>query len=440
MLLKIKISNFYSIRNEVEFSMEATSIREKKNFTFYPYNYDWNTKLLKSAVISGFNSAGKSNLLKAIAAIKYCVLYSAASADNLFEQSIIPFLLYKYDSDESMKPTLLEIEFYQDENKYRYGFEIIGGAIEQEWLFYTEPKLRENNLFVRIKNSIKFNRNWNKESEKMVETISKRPKENTLFLSSLAFLNVSPATSIVEWFKKIHIVDNIDINELSNYTAHQINDSNYRPIVNQLIKQAKLGFENVELKRPESYRKVEEKFSKDFISFMISNELIPNENYKVFTKHPVYNSKGKVVDTKMFELASQESNGTRKFFALIGLFLSAIVKRQILIIDELDTQFHVELYETLFKFFNTTSFNKMGAQLIFTTHNNHLLSGKKLRRDQFYIIKKNERGESEIERFHSKAKKTRTDVSMDKNYLDEDSNSFPNLDFNLFTGKLDFPE
>ena len=173
---------------------------------------------------------------------------------------------------------------------------------------------------------------------------------------------------------------------------------------------------------------------------MLNNELLPKNRYDVKTVHPTYDNTGKERGSIQFDLRKQESAGTRKFFGLIGLFLEAIANRRILLLDELDSQFHFALYETLVKFFNDPVVNTKGAQLLFTSHNTTILKGGKIRRDQLYSISKDEKGSSVLNRFHEKGSTLRTDASIEKEYEERTVKKGLNQSPNLFSGLLDFPE
>jgi AAA15 family ATPase/GTPase len=167
---------------------------------------------------------------------------------------------------------------------------------------------------------------------------------------------------------------------------------------------------------------------------------MPKAHYNVQTIHALYDNDGKEVGSIKFDLRRQESAGTKKFFGLIGLLLDAMLKVNILLFDELDAQFHFAMYETLVAFFNNPQINPKGAQLIFTSHNTTLLKKSKIRRDQLYTIVKNSKAESELRRMHEKGNTVRTDVSIEKEYTEGRLKAHPNIDFNLFTGILDFPD
>lgn len=435
MLINFSLSNFLSFGSPTSVSFLATPIKMGKENTFMPPSLDWDYRLCRSVGILGFNAAGKTNLLRAIGVMKYTVLYSGLSTVNLFETSVIPFLLKVNNTD----PTHFEVGFFLNNKKFRYGFKVFNGIVTQEWLFYAEPKVRENNLFHRERKAVVFNKKWNREADNSLDSLFKRVQDHTLFLSVLGVLNVQPAVDILKWFERIVVIESFDADRFIDFTVEKLNDAIFRHVFTRLLEEADMGFNTVfEQKITISEKK--NVVADDFINFMVNNELLPKNNYDVQTIHPVYTNEGIQKGTIQFDLRKQESAGTKKFFGLIGLFLEAITNKRILLFDELDSHFHFALYETLVVFFNTAEINPKGAQLLFTSHNTTLLKRGKLRRDQFYSIEKNTFGSSVLSRFHDKGNTLRSDASIEKEY--EERTSRKNFDKlpNLFTGLLDFPE
>ena len=218
-----------------------------------------------------------------------------------------------------------------------------------------------------------------------------------------------------------------------------LNDAIFRHVFTRLLEEADLGFSTV-FDQKISLAEKRNTVGGDFIDFMLNNELLPKNRYDVKTIHPVYDKNGKPKGSIQFDLRKQESAGTRKFFGLIGLFLEAINHKRILLLDELDSQFHFALYETLVKFFNSPTVNSTGAQLLFTSHNTTILRGGKIRRDQLYSIVKDDKGSSVLSRFHEKGSTLRTDASIEKEYEERTIKKGLNQLPNLFSGLLDFPE
>lgn len=435
MLVSFSIENFLSFGSSNTVSFLATPLKGGKTSTFIPPSLEWDYRLLRCVGVLGFNAAGKTNLLRGIAAMKYAVLYSGSSSGNLFSSTVAPFLLKK----ENGKPTQFEILFFLNNKKYRYGYKILNSIVTEEWLFYAEPKIRENNLFVRNKRSLTFNKNWNKEADNSLETLFKRVQDNTLFLSVLGVLNVQPAVDILKWFERIIVIESFDAERFIDFAIEKLNDDIFRNVFKRILNEADVGFNTVTEQKIAAIEK-SGTVGGDFVDFMLHNEILPKNKYNVHTVHTVFNAEGEVAGTIQFDLRKQESAGTKKFFGLIGLFLEAMTNRRILLFDELDSQFHFALYETLVRFFNDEKVNPKGAQLLFTSHNTTLLRGNKIRRDQLYSIEKSTLGESMLRRFHEKGNTLRTDASIEKEYQERTLKRKGSDDLTLFSGLLDFPE
>ncbi len=63
------------------------------------------------------------------------------------------------------------------------------------------------------------------------------------------------------------------------------------------------------------------------------------------------------------------------------------------------------------------SYNPHNAQLIFATHDTHILSSNILRSDQIYFIAKNDNGASELYSMLDLELNVRSDASFEKDYL-----------------------
>ena len=125
------------------------------------------------------------------------------------------------------------------------------------------------------------------------------------------------------------------------------------------------------------------------------------ESINVVTSHQKYNKEGKVVGQVNFDLEQNESEGTKKMFYFIPLFLRVLTSEEILIIDELDTRLHPSITHKLIELFNSKEHNKENAQLIFTTHDTNLLNrklfgGQLLRRNQIWFTEKDKEGATDL--------------------------------------------
>lgn len=93
-----------------------------------------------------------------------------------------------------------------------------------------------------------------------------------------------------------------------------------------------------------------------------------------------------------------------------------------LLIDEIDTSLHTQLVEFIIGLFNNSSH----AQLVYTTHNTHLLNTDFQRRDQVYFVNKREDGSSDLYSLFD-FKDFRDTLDMEKAYLQGRFNAIPYL-------------
>ena len=76
MILEIRLSNFFSIKDEVVLDMQAASIQTKKAKELEENTFVCgDERLLKTVAIYGANASGKSSLIKAILIITMRIRY-----------------------------------------------------------------------------------------------------------------------------------------------------------------------------------------------------------------------------------------------------------------------------------------------------------------------------------------------------------------------------
>lgn len=119
--------------------------------------------------------------------------------------------------------------------------------------------------------------------------------------------------------------------------------------------------------------------------FMPKNEETYATIYDVYTTH---HSKDKDFQVHF----DNESTGTKAFMFLALYILRNENAGKVLLIDEFDRSFHLELAEALLDVF---THEKQLNQFILTTHELSLMDHK-LRQDQIWFAEKNEYGETEL--------------------------------------------
>jgi uncharacterized protein len=127
-----------------------------------------------------------------------------------------------------------------------------------------------------------------------------------------------------------------------------------------------------------------------------------------------------------FEL-SEESTGTRTWFALIGPALTALTSGHVLLVDEIDANLHPRLSARLLELFQDPDTNPAGAQLIFTTHDTSLLNF--LNRDEVWLTEKGDSGATTLTALAEfGGDRVRRSLNLEKAYLQGRFGAVPEFD------------
>lgn len=406
MLVKFAVCNFLSFKENTSINLSATSLTEYRNENIFqsPIN---DLSLLKSLVVYGANSSGKSNLFRALSFMKWLILTSSKESTSGDEISVERF---KLSTETINKPSFFEIEFIVDNKKYRYGFEVDREKVYSEYLYY-QIKSKEYVLFDRKLQEIELGKKFNIDTQKLF-TIT---RENALFLSVCAQFNDTLSTLLTKEIRDIAFISGVNDLSPSEYTIKMLNDNKFNVMVNNLLRSAKLGFNEVKVEKVSTQEILSKSdIPKDLLKMILKKN---PENNIVSTKHYVYDENNEIESEEFFDLNSEESLGTRKFFALSGPIIEALTKGTVLIIDEFDSRLHPELCKAIIKLFNSSDNNPYNAQLIIASHNSTFINStnKLFRRDQIIIAGKDKYGMTRLESLFEK--KIRKDASFEKDYL-----------------------
>ena len=151
-------------------------------------------------------------------------------------------------------------------------------------------------------------------------------------------------------------------------------------------------------------------------------ELLEAFGNQKFSRMPVYTDRvDNIVGTINFSFEDRESSGTNKLFDLSGPIFETLYSGSVLVIDELDAKMHPLISQYIIELFNNPETNPKNAQLIFTTHDTHLLSQKILRRDQIWFTEKDSKEQTDlyslIDIVLPDGTKPRNDANYEKNYI-----------------------
>jgi AAA15 family ATPase/GTPase len=416
MLVEFSVNNYLSFKANNRLRMDAGTIKEHGQNVYHPY-FLKDLKLVKSAIIYGANASGKSNLLKAFRFMQELVLNSSKESQAAEEIRVEPFRLNKSKLEY---PTTFEVVFLGEKGRYRYGFTVTKREVLAEWLLFSDRK-KEDELFFRREKIFNFDKKLWSEPKNKIDILKDLTRQNSLFISVLAQFNIDIGTTISKWFANALVIFDTNTEELINHTATLLKKPVYRQKIHQIIAKSDLGFLSIDavVKETASRRN----YTESFVSMLLGVD----DSYQVKTAHKVFNDEKKQTDTELFDLMKNESLGSQKYVALIGVVLEALIERKILWIDELDSRFHEHLLKMIIGLFNSTENNPNGAQLICTCHNTILLK-KMLRRDQMIFAERDDVGATTINSLYIKEPSVRNDASFDKDYSMGKYGAIPKLD------------
>ncbi len=410
MLLEFTVENYRSIYEKKTLTLEADMALkeccESNRFEHNKYN------LLRTISIYGANSSGKSNIISAMQKMSTCVLSSIRLNDN-DELDFDPFLLIENNS----KPTMFEVIFLKGNYCYRYGFRYNLNRIIDEWLFRkTTPRSKEQIMFVRNKDGIYVDDSNFSEGVGYEE----KTNDNRLFMSLCQQLGGQISRDVINWFQSefnvISGLNNNDYNSFSKLLFHKKEESSKEAL--EFFKKLKLGFNKIitHVEEPVIPHNVPTE-----LRALFQKQLQGKKSIELDSVHNLYSNKGEIIGTINFSFEERESSGTNKLFDLSGPIFDTLYNGSVLVIDELDAKMHPLISQYIIELFNKSETNPHNAQLIFTTHDTHLLSQKILRRDQVWFTEKDAKEQTDlyslIDIVLPDGTKPRNDANYEKNYI-----------------------
>lgn len=401
MLLEVTVGNYRSFREDQTLSLVATKLRSRD-----PTVDDGarlalteDTHALASAAIYGANASGKSNFVRAMRFVLDFVRNSAREGQAGDDIDVEPFL---FDDTSAEDPSSFELVFQHEGAQYRYGFTVDRAQVHEEWLYRTRKK--EVLLFRRDAGRFELHAELRPFAD-----VSERTRANALFLSVAAQLDVPLATQILGWFRgRFRILYGLH-DVTAHFSARCIHERVFADQVAGLVRALDVGITDVEVERTVLSRA-------DLpagVPEAVADGIVGKTTYQVRSVHPVYDADRVVRSTTLpFE---EESEGTKKLFALAGPIVDTLATGKILVIDEFDARLHPAVSRRLVELFHDPRTNPHHAQLIIATHDTNLLTRTLFRRDQIWFVEKAKSGASSL--YSLASFKVRNDASFEADYF-----------------------
>ncbi|MCQ2148696.1 MAG: ATP-binding protein [Bacteroidales bacterium] len=379
MILELRLSNLFSLRDEMSLDLQAAKIQTQKGRSLEGNIFSvGGERLLKSIAVFGANASGKSNVIKAIRA---CI-EMIRSSHNYNEDTKFGFVPFKFDGYDQ-KPSSFYVRFLMDDIEYEYSFTMTQQEILTEQLYY----------YPNGRKSLVFSRDESKGPEKKdiyeFKLVLKRPMDvaantsrKTLFISRASQMDRDLAKQVFRFFCDEVVLD------------YHLPESNS---VEQMLNLQK-----------DQLLEVLSTADSDIVDIRMQGNAI-----KTYHRNN---------ETVPFDFETEESEGTKTLFRMMLSMIEIIRGGRLLIVDEIDTSLHTQLVEFIIGMFNASEH----AQLIYTTHNTHLLNTDFQRRDQVYFVNKREDGSSDLYSLFD-FKDFRDTFDMEKAYLQGRFDAIPYL-------------
>ena len=407
MVLEIRLSNFFSISQEVVLDLRAGNINTSKsrslNTNIFKYE---DLDVLKSIAIYGANASGKSNFIKAV---RFCIAMVYES-HNHNENSVFNFKPFKFGGYKN-KPSSFSIRFVYKEIEYKYSFSLNRNEILTESLYHY-PKGRKAKVFERDENA----GNNKKDKYSFGTSVIKRPydvaestSKKTLYISRASQMDREIPKKIFNFFHSQFIqrhssygISNANtlIEEFKGHLlkALQMADSDIIDFKHRVVKEKG--------KNLRANLETQEAFFED-------TEL---ESMEIKTYH-------KFALKIPFDFMTEESDGTKKLFFMMLTILDIVKNNKTLLVDEIEDSLHPKIVDYILKIFNTSP----KSQIIFSTHNTNLLDLNKFRKDQIWFVNKTNKGNSDLYSLYDYTD-FRDTMDLEKAYLQGRFDSIPIID------------
>lgn len=435
MIIGFSVSNFKSFNEAQQISFLASKITRHSNHVISARN----RRILRSGLIYGANASGKSNLIDAISFSRNIILRGVDNT-NLSRKH------FRISNENYNKPGVFEYRFITNDGEYSYGIVISYNKKEiiSEWLVKIE-KDKETNIFSRdiddsgvsivdtdfLVGDIEGKDKFNFYLDDFKENISESLKKKTILCDiaersnnkSSIFVEIK---SVFEWFKNIVIIF-----PGSKYSGldRELSNSKIRSFYSKVLSSFDTGIELVDSKQQEfdfdkllkgySQEEIQEikndissKLNESPITLKFDNQLIELKCGKdgniIFNKMLLNHGNSQ----DLFEY-SDESDGTKRLFDLIPIFLNQD-KYSVILIDEIDRSLHTKLTRKFLELFYLLS-KSNSCQLIATTHDSNLLDLDLLRQDEIWFVERQSNHSSII--YSLNKFKERYDKKVEKDYL-----------------------
>lgn len=410
MLIEFSVENFRSFRGRQTLSMVASSRLHKKENTF---NLELDGEdfpdLLKVVAIYGPNASGKSNLVAALDVVGKLTRRDAAKNDWL------PVTPFRFDPAMQASPSVFEVHFAVSGVRYEFHVAATSTRIFSEKLVIY-PKGKEMLLYEREfdgKADI-YTFGESLEGGSDLHSLWQKITGPTALFLSQAVANSS------DEFRQLKIpcawlrngLNAVEDSDLKNWTSASqglaSTSTKYAGDIADFLRGIDVPIASIR------FDDLDNGSTEDLVDD--PGEIKNNAKMRRQLKKRMMLTHNSALGKADFTF-DEESSGTRN---LIGFWLPWTVHAETtdanfctLVVDEMDSSLHPEIVVSLVKKHIKSNLKK---QLIFSTHDTHLMNSGVMRRDQFWITERDMNGATRLISIHDF--KGRDSEAIEKRYFE----------------------
>ena len=398
MILAIRLSNFYSIKEEICIDFRAGKINTATSRKLSSHIFTWNDEVvLKSIGLFGANASGKSNIIKAIT-LCHLVRITFFNENSVFNSSLLSL------TDGKIIPALFD-DFVYEGIEYEYSFSLTKHGILQESLYYY-PKGKKAKVFTRDERIKGEKAKKYSFADRLIPNpldIAHSTSEKTLYVSRGSQMDREICKTVFRFYMNEITLGLVPDSSEASFALFEKNkdlvvyalnicDSDIVDIKAQREQVMNVGPSIV--RRPDSSALAS-----------ASVQVLKRERVRFVTYHAK-------APTIPFDLESEESSGTYRLFLMLLTLIDVVRSNKTFFLDEFDASLHSILSQFILDLFHASS----SAQFLYSSHDTNLINLDSLRRDQILFVRKQSNSSTEVYSLYD-YKDFRENMDAEKGYL-----------------------
>lgn len=409
MILEIRLSNFFSIKDEICIDFRAGKINTAVSRKLSSHIFSWKDEMvLKSIGLFGANASGKSNIIKAITFCCHMVLES-----HLFnENTVFNFEPFKFDGWDNI-PSTFSIDFVYEGIEFEYSFSLTKYAILQESLFYY-PKGKKAKVFTRDERLKGEKTKKYSFAEKLVANplgVAQSTSEKTLYISRGSQMDREMCKNIFRFFMNEITLGLVSESSEASLALFEKN----KDIVVYALNICDSDIIDIKAQREQVLNVGPSVVKRHDTNVFAAASVQVRKTERV--KFVTYHAHAPAIP---FDLETEESNGTYRLFLMLLTLIDVVRSNKTFFLDEFDTSLHSILSQFILDLFHASN----SAQFLYSSHDTNLINLDSLRRDQILFVRKQSNSSTEVYSLYD-YKDFRENMDAEKGYLQGRFNAVP---------------